>query len=98
MTATLDQILAAIKTANLKLDVLMGQQDNLDIDVAAIGQAITDLTGSVTTEIAALKAAAAAGQPLDFGPLDEKAAALTAAVASVKASAAPPAPPAPPAG
>lgn len=95
MTVTLDQILAAIHTANLKLDVLMAQQDALNADVAALGAALTDLTGAVTAEIQALKAAAAAGQPLDLGPLDAKVAALSTAVASVKALAAPAVPPAP---
>lgn len=95
MTATLDQLAAQLATVNLKLDVLMSQQDALNADVAAIGQAVLDLTGAVTTEIAALKASAAANQPLDFGPLDAKVTALRTAVANVKTLAAPPAPPAP---
>ena len=92
MTATLDQILAAITVANQKLDVLMTQQDDLTADVQAIDQAVTDLGTAATAieaEIAALKAANPA---LDLTALDTAVGSLKTAVSSVAAIAPPAAP------
>lgn len=91
MPATLDQILAAINTVNKKLDVLMSQQDDLNADVQAVQQAVTDLGTAATaieTEIAALKAANPA---LNLTALDAQVGALKTAVSGVAAIAAPPA-------
>ena len=92
MTATLDQVLAAITVANQKLDVIMTQQDDLAADVQAIDQAVTDLGTAATAieaEIAALKAANPA---LDLKPLDDAVSSLKTAVSSVAAIAPPAAP------
>jgi predicted negative regulator of RcsB-dependent stress response len=85
MTVTLTQILAAINTANKKLDVLMSQQDDLAADVQAIDQAVTDLgtaASAIEAEIAALKAANPA---LDLTALDTAVGSLKTAVSSVSA-------------
>ena len=92
MTATLDQVLAAITVANQKLDVIMTQQDDLAADVQAIDQAVTDLGTAATAieaEIAALKAANPA---LDLTALDTAVGSLKTAVSSVAAIAPPAAP------
>lgn len=92
MTATLDQILAAITVANQKLDVIMTQQDDLAADVQAIDQAVTDLgtaASAIEAEIAALKAANPA---LDLTALDTAVGSLKTAVSSVAAIAPPAAP------
>ena len=89
MTATLDQILAAIRLANQKLDVIMSQQDDLTADVQAIDQAVTDLGTAATAieaEIAALKNANPA---LDLTALDTAVGSLKTAVSGVAAIAAP---------
>ena len=94
MTATLDQILAAVRLANQKLDVLMTQSDDLAADVQAIDQAVTDLGTAATAieaEIASLKAANPA---LDLTALDAAVGSLKTAVSGVAAIAPPPAPPA----
>ena len=99
MTATLDQVLAAITTVSRKLDVLMSQQSEIDADVQAIDQADTDLAAAVTAiqaDIADLNAKIAAGQPVSLTALDAKVASLKTMVATVAAIAPPPA--APPAG
>ena len=102
MTATLDQVLAAVRMANQKLDVLMTQQDDINADVQAIDQADTDLAAAVTAiqaDIADLNAKIAAGQPVSLTALDAKVASLKTMVATVAAIVPPPAaPPAPPAG
>ena len=98
MTVTLDQLLKAITTANLKLDVLMSQQDNLDLDVQAIQDTLITLqgdTGAISAELDALRAQIAAGQPVDLTGLDSAVATLKARVAAVGALVPPPAPPAP---
>ena len=85
MAATLDQILSAVTTANRKLDVLMSQQDELNADVQALQQAVTDLgnaTTAIENEIATLKAANPA---LDLTGLDAQVAALKTAVSGVAA-------------
>lgn len=89
MAATLDQVLAAVNSANRKLDVLMSQQDELNADVQAVQQAVTDLGTAATaieTEIAALKAANPA---LDLTALDAQVASLKTAVSGVAAIAPP---------
>ena len=91
MPATLDQILAAITTINRKLDVIMSQQDEINADVQAVSQAVTDLGTAATAieaEIAALKGANPA---LDLGPLDAAVSSLKTAVSGVTAIAPPPA-------
>ena len=91
MTATPDQILAAITTVNRKLDVIMSQQDDITADVQAIGQAVTDLgtaTTSIEAEITALKGANPA---LDLTGLDAAVGSLKTAVSGVAAIAPPPA-------
>ena len=91
MTATPDQILAAITTVNRKLDVIMSQQDDITADVQAIGQAVTGLgtaTTSIEAEIAALKAANPA---VDLTGLDAAVGSLKTAVSGVAAIAPPPA-------
>ena len=94
MTATLDQVLAAITTANRKLDVLMSQQDDLAADVQIVDQAVTDLGTAATAieaEIAALKTANPA---LDLTGLDTAVGSLKTAVSGVTAIAPPATPPA----
>jgi hypothetical protein len=89
MPATLDKILAAINTINLKLDVLMSQQDNLDTDVQTIEAGVASLgtaAAAITAEIAALKEANPA---LDLTKLDKAAADLSGAVTTVAALAPP---------
>lgn len=91
MPATLDQILSAVNSANRKLDVLMSQQDELNSDVQAVQQAVTDLGTAATAieaEIAALKAANPA---LNLTALDAQVGALKTAVSGVAAITAPPA-------
>jgi predicted nucleic acid-binding Zn-ribbon protein len=91
MPATLDQILSAINSANRKLDVLMSQQDELNSDVQAVQQAVTDLgtaASVIEAEIAALKAANPA---LNLTALDAQVASLKTATAAVAAITAPPA-------
>ena len=73
MAATLDQILSAVKTANLKLDVLMSQQDDIDTDVRAIADALAAVQGdaaTLVTDVTAIAAKIAAGQPVDTSALD----------------------------
>ena len=94
MNVTLDQILAAIRLANQKLDVIMSQQDDLTADVQIVDQAVTDLGTAATAieaEIAALKAANPA---LDLTALDTAVGSLKTAVSGVGAIAPPAAPPA----
>ena len=91
MTATLDQILAAITTVNRKLDVIMSQQDDITADVQAVNQAVTDLgtaTTAIEAEITALKAANPA---VDLTGLDAAVGSLKTAVSGVAAIAPPPA-------
>lgn len=95
MTVTLDQLFKAINTINLKLDVLMSQQDNLDTDVQAIQAALVTLaddTAAVGLELDALKAQVAANEPINLTGLDGAVATLKARVAAVGALAPPPAP------
>ena len=49
MPATLDQILKAVNTINLKLDVLMSQQDAIDTAVQALTAVLTDVQGDAAT-------------------------------------------------
>jgi len=94
MPATLDQILAQLNTINLKLDVLMSQQDDITADVTTIEAGVANLgtaAAAITAEIAALKVANPA---LDLTGLDKAAADLTGAVTTVAALAPPAAPPA----
>lgn len=89
MPATLDQILAAITTINRKLDVIMSQQDEINADVQALGQAVTDLGTAATAieaEIATLKGSNPA---LDLGPLSTALDSLKTAVSGVAAIAPP---------
>jgi len=83
--ATLDQILAAIRSVNLKLDVLMSQQDAIDSDVQAIAAALTAVQGdaaTLVTDVQAITAKIATGQPVDTSALD----ALVASAQSVQAA------------
>lgn len=83
------QILAQLGIINKKLDVLMSQQDDLNTDVQAIQQAVTDLGAAATSieaEIAALKNANPA---LDLSALDAQVASLKDAVTAVGAIAPP---------
>ena len=99
MPATLDQLLKAITTINLKLDVLMSQQDNLDTDVQAIQAALVTLaddTAAVALELDALKKQVAANEPVDLTGLDGAVATLKARVAAVGSLVPAPAPPAAP--
>lgn len=91
MTATLDQVLAAITTVSRKLDVIMSQQDDINADVQALDQAVTDLgtaASAIEAEIASLKAANPA---LDLTALDTAVGSLKTAVSGVAAIAPPPA-------
>lgn len=97
-------ILAALAAINGRLDTIMSNQAE-EISLAqAIETQIAAISASVTTlnsEIAALQAAAANGEPLDFSALQQAVTDLTTAAGSVAASAtaaAPPAAPAAPAG
>jgi len=90
-TATLSQVLSQLRVINLKLDVLMSQQDDINADVTTIEAGVANLgtaAAAIQAEIAALKAANPA---LDLSGLDKAAADLTGAVAGVAAIAAPPA-------
>ena len=94
MTATLDQLLKTLTTINLKLDVLMSQQDSIDTDVKAIQDGLVTLgddTAAVSLELDALKAQIAAGASVDLTGLDGAVATLKARVAAVGALV-PPAP------
>jgi prefoldin subunit 5 len=85
------QILAQLGIINKKLDVLMSQQDDLNTDVQAIQQAVTDLgaaAASIEDEITALKNANPA---LDLSALDAQVASLKTAVSGVASIAPPPA-------
>ena len=85
MTATLDQILAALNTINRKLDVLMSQQDAIDTAVQALTTVLTDVQGdaaTLVTDLTALAAAIAAGQPVDTTALN----ALVTSAQSVQAA------------
>ena len=96
MTATLDQVLAAVQLATRKIDtllseagIIMSQQDDLNADVQAIGQAVTDLgtaAAAIEAEIAALKNANPA---LDLSGLDSAVGSLKDAVSAVGAIAPP---------
>jgi len=91
VTATLDQVLAAITTVSRKLDVIMSQQDDINADVQALDQAVTDLgtaASAIEAEIASLKAANPA---LDLTALDTAVGSLKTAVSGVAAIAPPPA-------
>ena len=108
MPATLDQVLAAvnsansaIRTVNLKLDVLMSQQDAIDTAVQALAATLTDVQGdaaTLVTDVTAIAAKIAAGETVDITALNALVvsaqsvqAALDSATASVTALAAPPA-------
>jgi hypothetical protein len=85
-------ILAQLHVINLKLDVLMSQQDDINADVTTIEAGVTALgtaAAAIQAEIAALKAANPA---LDLSGLDKAAADLTGAVSGITAITAPPAP------
>jgi len=82
------------RAINLKLDVLMSQQDDITADVTTIEAGVANLgtaAAAITAEIAALKVANPA---LDLTGLDKAAADLTGAVTTVAALAPPAAPPA----
>ena len=83
-----------------KLGVIMSEQSHLDAEVAQLVQEESDLVtalGGIQADIDALKAAAGAGQPLDFTALDAKVAALQGAVTQAQQIAADNAPSASPA-
>lgn len=85
MIPTLGRILTAITTANKKLDIIMSQNDELNSDVQAISQAVTDLgtaSTAIEAEIASLKSANPA---LDLTGLDTAVASLKTAVSGVSA-------------
>lgn len=69
----LNEIAESIELVHRKLDHIMTDQDKLDADVAALEQGFVN----IATEITTLKAAAAAGQPLNFDGLDKAVADLT---------------------
>lgn len=73
MPATLDQVLAALNTINRKLDVLMSQQDAIDTAVQSLTAVLTDVQGdaaTLVTDLTALAAAVAAGQPVNTDALN----------------------------
>ena len=91
MTDAIRQILTQLHVINLKLDVLMSQQDDITADVNTIEAGVTALgtaAAAIQAEIDALKAANPA---LDLTGLDKAAADLTGAVSGITAITAPPA-------
>lgn len=89
MPATLDQILAQLQTINLKLDVLMSQQDDITADVTTIEAGVANLGVAATAIAAAIAALKQANPALDLTGLDKAAADLTGAVTTVTALAPP---------
>ena len=109
MAATLDQVLAAVNTANRKLDTLiseMGIVMSLQDDLAAATAILQDETGvlldsndKLAAVLAQLQAAVAADKPVDQAVVDNFEAALAQHRSSVDKIAALASPePAPPAG
>lgn len=99
----MDEVFEILRYQEKRIDELessqAANQAEIDADAAAIEQVSTDLTAAVAVqqaEIDALKAAATAGQALDFSKLEGSTAALDAAAKAVGTLVpTPPAPPAP---
>lgn len=87
--AAIYDIQRTVHAINTKADKLMSQQDELNTDVQGLAADLATLQANFATELAALQAAQANGQPLDLTGL----AALKGQFDQLATSTAPPAAP-----